>query len=124
KGAEFRDEETKLMFAYDYENRHVVRVWAGNIKPALFHEMRRLGVTILDRTVVTSLLTEGGRQGARVVGATGVNVRTGAFSVVRSKATVVCTGTAIRLWVFAPEMTIGAMRDLNNAGVGQAIGWN
>jgi succinate dehydrogenase/fumarate reductase flavoprotein subunit len=27
KGAPFRDEETKLMFAYDYVNRHVVRVW-------------------------------------------------------------------------------------------------
>ena len=124
KGADFRDNRTKLMFAYDYENRHVVRVWAYNIKPALYHEMRRVGVTILDRTMATSLLTEGGRQGARVVGATGVNVRTGAFSVVRSKATVVCTGTAIRLWVFAPEMTTGAMRDSNNAGVGQAIGWN
>ena len=24
KGADFRDEETKLMFAYDYENRHII----------------------------------------------------------------------------------------------------
>ena len=24
KGADFRDEETRLMFAYDYENRHVI----------------------------------------------------------------------------------------------------
>jgi len=26
KGADFRDEKTKLMFAYDYENRHTLRV--------------------------------------------------------------------------------------------------
>jgi succinate dehydrogenase/fumarate reductase flavoprotein subunit len=35
KGADFRDEETKLMFAYDYKNRHILRVWGYNIKPCL-----------------------------------------------------------------------------------------
>ena len=77
KGADFRDEETKLMFAYDYANRHVIRIWGFDIKPRLFYEMKRLGVRIYNRTVITGLLTEGGRQGARVVGATGVNMRTG-----------------------------------------------
>ena len=124
KGADFRDEETKLMFAYDYKNRHVLRVWGYNIKPCLYNEMKRLGVGIFNRVVVTSLLTEGGKQGTRVVGATGVNVRTGEFYVFRSKATIISTGTAIRLWIFAPEVIgPGSMRDLNNAGVGQAIGW-
>jgi hypothetical protein len=28
-GAEFRDDETKIMFAYDYENRHTIRVRQG-----------------------------------------------------------------------------------------------
>src|SRR3989304_10567325 len=27
KGAAFRDDKTKLMFAYDYRSRHVIRVW-------------------------------------------------------------------------------------------------
>ncbi len=27
KGAEFRDEKTKLMFAYDYKNKFTLRVW-------------------------------------------------------------------------------------------------
>ena len=31
KGAEFRDEETKLMFAYDYANRFTLRVWGHDI---------------------------------------------------------------------------------------------
>jgi len=125
KGADFRDEETKLMFAYDYKNRHVIRVWGYNIKPCLYNEMKRLGVDIHNRIVVTSLLTEGGKQGARVVGATGVNARTGEFYVFKSKATIIATGGAGRLWLFAPELTASSsMGDLNNAGVGQAIGWN
>lgn len=60
KGADFRDEETKLMFAYDYKSRHVIRVWGYNIKPCLYHEMKRLGVGIYNRVVITRLLTEGG----------------------------------------------------------------
>ena len=31
KGAEFRDDETKLMFAYDYKNRFTLRVWGEHI---------------------------------------------------------------------------------------------
>jgi succinate dehydrogenase/fumarate reductase flavoprotein subunit len=125
KGADFRDEETKLMFAYDYQNKHIIRVWGYNIKPCLYNEMKRQGVDIHNRIVITSLLTEGGKQGTRVVGATGVNTRTGEFSVFKSKATVIATGGAGRLWSFLPELTASSsMVDLNNAGVGQAIGWN
>ena len=35
KGAEFRDEATKLMFAYDYENKFTLRVWGKTFKPAM-----------------------------------------------------------------------------------------
>jgi succinate dehydrogenase/fumarate reductase flavoprotein subunit len=58
-GAEFRDEKTKLMFAYDYVNRTCIRVNGGaHIKVALYNELKRLGVQIYDRIMVTSLLTE------------------------------------------------------------------
>jgi succinate dehydrogenase/fumarate reductase flavoprotein subunit len=125
KGAPFRDEKTKLMFAYDYENRHVVRIWGYNIKPALYEEMKRLGVDIHNRMATSSLLTEGGKQGARVVGATAVDARTGEFCVFHAKATVIATGGAARLSLFAPEVTASSsMADMNSAGVGQAIGWN
>ena len=86
--------------------------------------MKRLGVDIHNRIMVTSLLTEGGKQGVRVVGATGVNTRTGEFYIFRAKATIVATGGAGRLWQFAPELTAAAsMSDLNSSGTGQAIGW-
>jgi len=125
KGADFRDEESKLMFGYDYKSRHVLRIWGYNIKPCLYEEMKRLDVRIFNRVVVTSLLTEGGRQGTRVVGATGINSRTGEFYVFKSKATIVATGGAGRLFTFAPELTAaGSMHNMNSAGVGHAIGWN
>jgi succinate dehydrogenase/fumarate reductase flavoprotein subunit len=124
KGAEFRDEATKLMFAYDYANKHILRIWGYNIKPAIFNEAERLGVKVHNRITTTSLLTERGVQGARVVGATGVNNRTGEFYVFRAKATIIATGGAGRLYLFAPELTAAAaMSDLNSAGVGHAIGW-
>ncbi len=125
KGADFRDEETKLMFAYDYKNRHVIRVWGFDIKPRLYAEMQRLGVDIHNRMATTSLLTEGGKQGARVVGATAVDAHTGEFYIFHAKATIIATGGAGRLALFAPEITASSsMSDMNSAGVGQAIGWN
>jgi succinate dehydrogenase/fumarate reductase flavoprotein subunit len=125
KGANFRDEKTKLMFAYDYQSKHIIRVWGHDIKVKIYEEARRIGVDIYNRMMVTSLLNEGGRQGGRIIGATAVNTRTGEFYVFRSKATVIATGGAGRLTFFAPELTASAaMADMNSAGVGQAIGWN
>jgi len=124
KGAPFRDDRTKLMFAYDYVNRHVIRVWGYNMKPALYAEMKKLGIGIFNRIMITSLLTEGGKQGAKVVGATGLNTRTGEFYIFKSKATIISTGGIGRLGSFAPELTAtGSMSDLNNAGNGHAIAW-
>jgi len=56
EGAEFRDEKTKLMLAYDYKNRYTLRVWGSTFKPALVKELKRLGVRIMDRTEATALL--------------------------------------------------------------------
>jgi succinate dehydrogenase/fumarate reductase flavoprotein subunit len=125
KDADFRDDATKLMFAYDYKNRHVIRIWGYNIKPCLYNEMKRLGIGIYNRVLATSLLTEGGRQGARVIGATGLNNRTGEFYVFRSKATIIATGGSGRLYSFAPELAAaGSMSNMNASGIGQSIGWN
>ena len=124
KGSIFRDEETKLLFAYDLENKHCLRVYGYNIKPAVNKEARRIGVQVYDRTCVTSLLTEGGKQGARVIGATGINDRTGEFYVFKAKAVIITTGGVSRVGAFAPELTQSqAMSDLNQSGLGHTIGW-
>jgi len=104
KGAEFRDEETKLLFAYDYENKLMIRVWGQTFKEALYKELNRLGVKLYDRVMATSLLTKDGKQGAKVIGATGVNVRTGEFYVFKSKATILCGARPQRMWAYNTEL--------------------
>src|SRR3989304_53940 len=64
KGAEFRDEKTKLLFAYDYTAKYCARVWGSYVKEALYKECKRLGVKIYDHVFVSSLLSAGGKQGA------------------------------------------------------------
>ena len=71
KGAEFRDEKTKLLFAYDYLNRTTIRIWGTTFKPAMARGCRRAGVRVFDRVMATSLLTADGKPSARVTGAVG-----------------------------------------------------
>jgi len=124
RGADFRDESTGLLFAYDYVNRFTLRVWGSTFKPALYEECQRLGVRILDRTMATSLLSEGGRQGARVVGATTVHTRTGRFSVLQAKATILCMSRPSRLWLFSPELPgASEFRPPQCSGDGHAMAW-
>ncbi|MBW1823822.1 MAG: FAD-binding protein [Deltaproteobacteria bacterium] len=125
-GAEFRDEETKLLFSYDYEAKASLRIWGTRIKPALYNECKRLGVEIYERVMATSLLTEGGKQGERVVGATGVNVHTGEFYTFKAKATVLALSRPERLWISSTEL-IGVSGSqfypFINAGDGHAMAW-
>jgi succinate dehydrogenase/fumarate reductase flavoprotein subunit len=123
KGAPFRDEETKLLFAYDYETRHTVRVWGQTFKLALYGEMLRQGIKIINRVYSTDLLTESGKQGSRVIGATGVNTRTGEFYVIKAKSTVLCTGRASdRPWLYTGYRITG-LRAPNLVGSGLAMAW-
>jgi succinate dehydrogenase/fumarate reductase flavoprotein subunit len=117
KGAPFRDEETKLLFAYDYDSRLVIRVWGSTFKKALQDELKRLKVNLYPRVMATSLLTEGGKQGARVIGATGLNVRTGEFYTFKSKATIVGGARPQRVWTFMSEI-IGSVSSTNPAAPG------
>jgi succinate dehydrogenase/fumarate reductase flavoprotein subunit len=124
KGAPFRDDATKLLYAYDYDNRFVLRVWGANFKPLLRRECKRRGIRVVDRCSATALLTEGGRRGAPVVGAVGVDCRTGEFIVVRAKAVVLATSRPQRIWTFSSEHRgVTAFRGASNVGNGYAMGW-
>ncbi|MDD6616294.1 MAG: FAD-dependent oxidoreductase [Lachnospiraceae bacterium] len=147
-GAEFRDEKTKLMFAYDYKNKFTIRVWGSTFKPALVKEMKRLGVRILDRTEATGLLLEAeagekrsdetkteaaaGKDAPeaaetkprRCVGAMGMNVHTGKFYVFRAKATVLAMSRPARVWLFNADTTgLCEFRPMQSIGSGHAMGW-
>jgi len=124
KGANFRDEETKLMFAYDYKNRYTIRMWGSTFKPAMYNELKRLGVRIYDRTMVTSLLTEGGKQGAKCIGATGINARTGKFYIFNSKTSIMCMSRPARVWLFSASLPgLCEFRPTQCIGDGHAMGW-
>ena len=123
-GAEFRDEKTKLMFAYDYKNKFTIRIWGTTFKPAMEKELRRLGVKIVDRVMVTSLLTEGGKIGGRCIGATGIHTRTGAFYVFSCKSAIITMSRPARVWLFSSAHPgLCEFRPLQTIGDGHAMGW-
>jgi len=123
-GAEFRDEKTQFLFSYDYENRFTLRVWGTTFKPALYKECKRLGVEIYDRVMATSLIMDVNKQPSKVLGATGVNGRTGRFFVFKSKATILCMARPTRIWLFSLGLPgISEFRPLQCMGDGHAMAW-
>jgi succinate dehydrogenase/fumarate reductase flavoprotein subunit len=143
KGADGRDEKSKLMLSPRYGRIHsyvpddkthldppevrnnvVIRVWGSTFKPALKKECQRRGVKIFDRVMVTGLLTEDGVQGRRVVGATGVNDRTGEFMVFKSKAAIIATAGAGSIWMMSMELCgYSNMMSRTISGDGTVMAW-
>jgi succinate dehydrogenase/fumarate reductase flavoprotein subunit len=146
-GAEGRDDKTRLMISPRYTKVHsyvpdmmkpvkfqsnpegklnnvVIRVWGSTFKPALKKECQRLGVKIFDRVMGTSLLTENGIPGGRVVGATGVNNRTGEFMIFKSKATILATAGAGSIWLISTELGgYSNMMSRTITGDGTVMAW-
>lgn len=125
EGAEFRDEDTGFCFRFDYVNKLHFVVWGANFKSILYKECKRLGVIIYDRVQVTSLLSEGGKQGARIVGATGLNNRTGEFYIFQSKATIDCMSRHSMNWLLSLQeaRVLDAHRPYTVTGNGHAMAW-
>lgn len=125
KGADFRDEKTRLLFSYDYKAKHCLRIWGTGMKPALYKKCKALGVKIVERTMATSVLTENGDVGAKAVGATGLNNRTGEFYIFNAKAVILCMATPERIWIFSSEHTglVGRDGPPTNSGNGFAMAY-
>ena len=124
QGAEFRDEKTKLMFAYDYKNRFTLRVWGSTFKPALYQELLRLGVKVYDRTEATGLLIGTENEKKRGIGAMGMNVRTGKFLIFRAKSTILTMSRPARIWLFNPDLVgLCEFRPTQSIGSGHAMGY-
>jgi succinate dehydrogenase/fumarate reductase flavoprotein subunit len=126
KGSCWRDEETKLLFAYDADNKYSIRLPGGSkMKTVLYRELKRRDVSMLDFTMATALLTEGGKVGGRVIGVTGLNIRTGEFFIIKAKAVVLASSRPQKLWVFGtePNGSVSSFHDPNNTGDGYDIAW-
>ena len=123
-GADFRDEETKLMFAYDYENKFTLRVWGKTFKPALLAELKKLGVKVCDYTEATALLTAEVDGKKRGVGAIGMDTHTGKIRVFHSKSTILTMSRPARLWLFNADLPgLCEFRPFNSIGSGHAMGY-
>jgi succinate dehydrogenase/fumarate reductase flavoprotein subunit len=145
-GAEGRDDETKFMISPRYgtifsylpdphmgepgfnppekRNNVVIRVWGSTFKPVLKKECLRLGVKVFDRVMGTSLLNENGVQGARVVGATGLNSRTGEFLIFHAKSVILAASGAGSMWLMSMEHGgYSNMHSRNISGDGTAMAW-
>ena len=123
-GADFRDEKTGLMFAYDYENKFTVRVWGSTFKPALYQELKRLGVTIYDRTEATALLVKKENGKKRGIGAMGMNVHTGKFMIFSAKTTILAMSRPARIWLFdSDQVGLCEFRPTQSIGSGHAMGY-
>ena len=123
-GADFRDDETKLMYAYDYRNRYTLRVWGTTFKPALRKELSRLGVKVYDYTEATGLLTAVVNGRKANTGAMGMNVRTGKMLIVSAKETVLTMSRPARIWLFDADLPgLCEFRPPQSIGSGHAMGW-
>lgn len=124
-GAPFKSEKSGLLYTYDYKAKYCIRAFTHDQKKRLYEELKRLGVRIYDRVMGTSLLNENGRQGGRVVGATGYNTRTGRFYVINAKATILATAKPLRLWQLASEVVGSSAThdDPNGAGCGDVMAY-
>ena len=128
KGVEGRDDDTKFMISPRYNANHehnvVIRVWGTTFKPALKKECQRLGVKIYDRIMATGLLTKDGLQRTRVVGATGLNSRTGEFMIFKAKSTILATSTGGSLWLLNTELGgYNTFLSRTISGDGTAMAW-
>jgi succinate dehydrogenase/fumarate reductase flavoprotein subunit len=88
-------------------HRYPRGIWIPGIefRRVLSREVKRRPIKLLQNFMFTDLLTDEGR----VVGAVGVDLNTGEFTVIQAKATVLCTGGAMRMYEFttAPEELTG-----------------
>lgn len=124
-GTPMKDPATGLLFAYDYDTKYCIRLYGAQLKPALYKEMKRLGIRIYDRVMATRLLSQDGKPGSRIIGAVGIGTRTGRFYVFNAKATILATAKPMRLWALDSEK-VGSNSthdDPNCAGDGDVMAW-
>jgi succinate dehydrogenase/fumarate reductase flavoprotein subunit len=69
---------------------------SSDLKPKLGAAARRKGARVLDRTMLTSIVTRDGE----AVGATAINTRTNEFIFIKAKAILLSTGCATRLYPY------------------------
>jgi succinate dehydrogenase/fumarate reductase flavoprotein subunit len=95
-----------------------VEIKGGTMKKCLVTELYRRGIKIVERTMAVDLLTVGNR----VVGAVGMNIKTGELTAYHAKSIVMCTGSSSRTYIVSPGRRWFWMRDVGtNSGDGRGM---
>ncbi len=92
-----------------------------HMKKVLYRQLKKWRVDITNRYMATRLLLD--RNGA-IAGAMVLDSRTGEFSVIRSKAVILCTGAAGRLGLPASGYLFGTYENPTNAGDGYSMAYH
>lgn len=95
-GLDMHWEDGQYLFVYDPTTREYtnLRFPGAKIKKKLADYLRRSQIMLFERTMGVDLLTKDGT----VVGAVGLNVRNGELIVCKSRATLLATGKASRIY--------------------------
>ncbi len=124
-GCATKDHQSGLLKAYDYRELIAVKLRGGQyIKPVLYEGLKKEGVQLFERCMITCLLNEHGKLGARIAGAVGFSMETGEFYVFHAKSVIIASGYACTLWTYNTEITGNSYRwDPNEIGEGLAMAW-
>ncbi|MBX2837814.1 MAG: fumarate reductase/succinate dehydrogenase flavoprotein subunit, partial [Gammaproteobacteria bacterium] len=90
------------------------------VKKALYRQLRKSRINIINRYMATRLLTSDNR----AAGAICVNTRTAEFLVVKAKAVIMCLGAAGRLGLPTSGYMFGTYENAANSGEGYAMAYH
>lgn len=111
---------------YDVKKVHHIGTYVlpmpngDTVKKALYRQLRKSRINIVNRYMATRLLTSGDR----VAGAICVNTRTAEFLVVKAKAVIMCLGAAGRLGLPTSGYLYGTYENAANSGEGYAMAYH
>ncbi|MBE0436322.1 MAG: fumarate reductase/succinate dehydrogenase flavoprotein subunit, partial [Methylomicrobium sp.] len=92
-----------------------------DIKKVLYRKLKQTRVNITNRLVATRVLTDAD---GRVAGALAFDCRSGAYTMIRAKAVILCTGAAGRLGLPASGYLFGTYENPTNAGDGYSMAYH
>ncbi len=99
-----------------------IDMYGEHMKPIIAEKIKSLGIEVLNRVYATNLI----KSENRVIGAWGLNIRTGQFYTVKAKAVVIATGGASNVYKTYTNDGIDAHHQLwyypGNVGSGYAMG--
>ncbi len=118
-GVPIREDDGSL-FVWRIPERHfcLVSYRGVDTKVKLGEAVEKTAAKIFERTMGVELL----KQGARVVGAVGLNTRTGKLTAFLAKATILCTGETTRQYI-APDGPFNTYFSPTNTGDSEAMAY-